>query len=393
MRSRRHVKRSTLLLLRPLFRYSIPREAYVLRAVGHTRGPVLVAREAPPPSDAETKPLDARFNCFDTLRLCGALLVLVSHSFALSGRREPSIGRESLGHIGVLLFFGISGYLITQSWLREPRFLTYVAKRALRILPALIAVVLLVAFVLGPLVTTSELGAYFESSTTWRYVAGNVAMFPQYNLPGVFADNPYPDGANGSLWTLVHEVHAYAIVALLGIAGIFRRRLIASAVLVLITLAAIKFPSGTHGIGDPRLLRAFAVGAILLLWRSEVPWNAPIAALAALVAVVTASLGAGEWVWDVVVPYVTIYAAFRIPTFGRAITRHGDFSYGLYLWAFPVQQVIASRWHDVSPAAMTAVALPVTFVVAVGSWKLVEKPALRFKTMVVSRRAPLAEPA
>jgi peptidoglycan/LPS O-acetylase OafA/YrhL len=332
---------------------------------------------------AKITPGLTRLNSFDGLRLLGATVVLISHSFALTGRSEPMLGTATLGTVGVYMFFGISGFLITQSWVREPRLGVYVAKRALRILPALIAVLILTAFVIGPLVTTVSLHDYFTSSLPWKFVAKNVVMLPNGQLPGVFASNPYPFSANGSLWTLTNEVHAYAIVALLGLAGLYRRRILAVGALAVVVLLCKHFGNDQgHGIVEPRLMIAFALGALLYLWRDHVPWQASVAAVLAILTVALAGSKFGVGMLLIAVPYLSIYLAYRLPKAGDAITRHGDFSYGLYVWAFPFQQVLAHLWHSVTPWAMTAICLPATTCAAIASWHLVERPALKLKARV-----------
>ena len=143
-----------------------------------------------------------------------------------------------MGDLGVLLFFGVSGFLITQSWLGEPRLWVYAAKRALRIVPALAIVLVVTAVVVAPIVTTLPTSAYFRSHEPWLYIGDNLLLDTDYFLPGVFTTNPYPLTVNGSLWTLPHEAHGYIVVALLGLCGILNRRILASIAFVLVVVAA-----------------------------------------------------------------------------------------------------------------------------------------------------------
>ncbi|HMJ33995.1 MAG TPA: acyltransferase [Baekduia sp.] len=344
---------------------------------------------------AAVRPGTTRRNSFDLLRLAAALAVLVSHSFALAGDREPHVGSLALGTIAVLVFFAISGFLITQSWILEPRLLTFLGKRALRIMPALVAVLVLCALVLGLVATTLPPTDYLTDAGVWKYVGANALMKTTYELPGVFTSNPFPGAVNGSLWTLKHEVRCYLLVAMVGLAGLLRDRRAATAAL----LAAIGVAAGADGhgpdvLGDPVLLRSFCVAALLYVWRERVPWSVP-AAVALLGAwVATSGSEAGVWVATLALPYATILAAYALPASWQRLTSRGDISYGVYLWAFPVQQVVASAWHDVPPGMLIALTLPATVALAIASWVLIERPAMRLKTRLVGRRrGPGATPA
>src|SRR4051794_29915781 len=169
-------------------------------------------------------------NNFDLLRLFAAGCVLFTHSFALTDTGEPAWSRTTLdgGSLGVLIFFAISGFLVARSWSYDPRLLSFCAKRALRLLPALVVCLLLTALVLGPLVTTLSTSSYLENPATKRFVLDNATLQTRYTLPGVFGDvpNPHPTIVNGSLWTLPLEVKSYFLIAALGCLGalVARRR-------------------------------------------------------------------------------------------------------------------------------------------------------------------------
>ncbi len=112
------------------------------------------------PSRRLQERLADRDNSFDVLRLAAAAMVLVGHSFYLAGRSEPTVPLTGTGisFVGVLVFFAISGFLVTGSWLHDRRVVPFVVKRALRIMPALVVVLVLTAYLLGPLATTIDRG-------------------------------------------------------------------------------------------------------------------------------------------------------------------------------------------------------------------------------------------
>ena len=169
--------------------------------------------------------LGDRDNNFDLLRLLAAWGVLVSHSYAVTGRAEPLHQfNTSLGNVGVLIFFAVSGLLIRRSWELDPSPRDFWIKRALRLLPGLAVVALVTAFVLGPVVTRASWSTYFSSLETWIYPVRIVAMMPfGAGLPGVFQESIYGHSVNGPLWSLPIEVLAYLGLFLLGLTGLLAR--------------------------------------------------------------------------------------------------------------------------------------------------------------------------
>jgi peptidoglycan/LPS O-acetylase OafA/YrhL len=338
-------------------------------------------------------------NNFDVLRLGAAALVFLSHGFLLNGIADPAIaltGDETLGDMGVTAFFGISGFLVARSWCRDPRLVRFVTKRALRIVPGLWAVVVLSALVLGPLFTVRPLGSYFASGETWSYIAGNGAFHTSLSLPGVFRANAH-DTVNGSLWTLPLELEAYLAVALLGLAGAFRRAgAVAAAAGALLVLNlpfgpdghALVTAGGSSSLAEDTVnrLAAFFVAALIYVLRDRdiVTWRGLAVAGAAWLA----SIGTPfEYVAGAVaIPYAVVFAAYRTPAGLGRLTARGDVSYGVYLWGWPVQQAVrAVGGPGLGVVGTLVVAAPLTYLVALASWRLVEAPALRLK----DRRARL----
>jgi peptidoglycan/LPS O-acetylase OafA/YrhL len=354
-------------------------------------------------------------NNFDLLRLFAAGCVLFTHSFALTSTHEPAWRRAKLdgGSLGVLIFFAISGFLVARSWSYDPRLLSFCAKRALRLLPALVVSLVVTAFVLGPLVTTMSTSSYLENLATKRYVLDNATLQTNYTLPGVFDDvpNPYPKIVNGSLWTLAAEAKAYFLIAVLGALGALvarRRRWLVAGVaayfgLILIEGIRDALPLGNRivamladlqagsaivhqasiGTYDPvaRYVAAFAIAAALFAFAPRVVlrWRF-VAALTAIWVVSVIIGGHAPFVlaaW--VLPYVVLTVAYGTTHIVKLPARAGDYSYGLYIYAFPVQQTIAQTLSPSSGWLMLALAAPITLGLAALSWRFVEAPALTFK--------------
>jgi len=342
-----------------------------------------------------------RRNNFDFLRIVAALMVLFGHGYVLSGRGdvEPLIwftGLGGFGELGVSIFFVISGFLVAASFERLPNVAAYVASRMLRILPGLAVAVALSAFLLGPLVSTLPPQVYFSQAQTWLYPVLNLALYPvTYELPGVFLDNPFPAAVNGSLWTLRLEFTCYLLIPALAMIGRFDRRTLAAlALLAALTYIAV-WALGTGRVPAIVLLAArngllFVAGAALYAWREAAWMRSPVAALLAAVALVV-SLPSETFallVMPLTLPLVVIGFALRPLPGISSWSRYGDYSYGLYIYAFPVQQL----WMDLlgpglGVGAFTALTLVCVVPLAVASWLLVEKPALDAKGWVRARLA------
>lgn len=329
--------------------------------------------------------LGSRDNNFDLLRLFAAWAVLVSHSYSLVGRDQPlhQLG-TSLGNLGVLVFFAVSGLLIRRSWEHDPSPRDFWIKRALRLMPALALTAVLTAFVLGPLVSSRSPSSYFSSWETWLYPLKLVLMVPfGAQLPGVFDDTVYAGAVNGSLWSLPVEVFAYLMVFALGLAGLLARRWVVVAVAVAsLVWAAWWATTMSEAVGSAYVLSAFAVGAAAYTYRDKLVLSTPVAL--GLV-VLCAATGFGPTpvrivVWTVAAVYLSYWFAYAVPPVGRALTRFGDASYGVYIWAFPVQQTIVHLMGtDTRPWTVIGIATPVVWLLAIASWRFVERPALRHK--------------
>lgn len=158
-----------------------------------------------------------RENNFNLVRHLAAFFVFFSHCYPLSNldNHEPLRALSlSLGSVGVDIFFILSGFLVSQSFVANPSWLAYLRNRLLRLLPALTLMVLLSIFILGPLVTDLELFDYFSSKTTHRYFRNILLLKTHRDLPGVFS-NQDPSAINGSLWTLLYEVRFYFLAPFL----------------------------------------------------------------------------------------------------------------------------------------------------------------------------------
>ena len=325
--------------------------------------------------------MTARGNDFDALRLVAALMVVVGHGAVLLGEPAPRLLGLPVHSLGVSVFFCVSGFLIAGSMERAPSAGRFLWHRVLRIFPALIVVVALSMLVLGPLVTSLPVGAYISSPQTWAY-ALNVPLLAQYELPGVFDSAVHARPAvNGSLWTLGVEFCCYlGVLALRWVPGRWRGVPLRG-VLAVVALVGLGVVTGLGGaLGSSAELCAFFAAAAavrLLVPAAWLRWPAGVVALAVLLLAAGTPLQQVA-LWIALPVLVIVVGTGSLPVLRRA-ARFGDFSYGLYLWSYPVQQLVLEVLGRLPTAANLALVVTVTLLLAVASWWLVERPALRWK--------------
>jgi peptidoglycan/LPS O-acetylase OafA/YrhL len=323
-----------------------------------------------------------RNNNFDALRITAAVAVILGHATDLRGHPEAMAVVLGLpvSQLGVAVFFVISGYLITGSWERRPHLPRYFTNRVLRIVPGLTFVTVVAVFVLGPIVTALSPQAYFSSGGTYAYLR-NAVLLPNYVLPGVFADNPYPVAVNGSLWTLPAEFACYLVVPVLG----WLPKSLRVPAWLLFGLASVVLTTSLHlSFFGARVESAatmwvfFAGGAVMRLTLSARQLRLDVAAgvLMAWLVVVALLPQFGLYVAWIALPYSLLAFGVKSTPVIRRASRYGDLSYGLYLWAFPVQQTLVHYYGVLSWGVDVLIVTVVTGVFAYVSWHLVEKPCM-----------------
>ena len=347
-----------------------------------------------------------RDNNFHLVRMLAAMLVLVSHSWPLTGTPSDPFERIvgfSLGHLGVDVFFVVSGFLVTGSLFARDSLRAFIEARARRILPGLALAAFGVAFVLGPLVTTWPLERYLASWETWRYALQNSLTWPFgvcWTLPGVFAGHPAGAAVNGALWSLPWELTMYALLVGLGLLlrvarlghGTVGRLLVAIALLATAGFAANEALDLTRRfeiVQGLRLTALFFTAGALKVHEARVPLRG------SLTWVALGLLGLALWRTSGFAAAYPIALAYSVLTFAlvpggvlRIYRRVGDYSYGLYLWQFPIQQCLVGAMPGLTPLALMLAAFPITLVLAMLSWHLVEARALAARTTDMSSVPP-----
>ena len=325
----------------------------------------------------------SQHNNFDFLRILAASLVLFSHQFDLLKLPSPAVLPVGFGELGVCIFFSISGYLVTQSWTNDPHIFRFMARRFLRIWPGLIVATCLAALIMGPAVSIFSFSAYFKNTQVFIYFQ-TLLLKIQFFLPGVFTDNPYPNAVNGSLWTIPLEVKCYAILLVAGALSLLNSKwLIFATFLVLACIHFRIFHTETHP--GMNYLRNFGLyflyGTCMHLfqhyWKSKKTVGLIIVCLLTYLAT---SLSQPLVALLIAVPYgVVVFGSTSTPFFNR-FGRFGDLSYGIYIYAFPVQQCVIWLIHGrYSLWVHLALSFTATISLSFFSWHWVEKPAMKLK--------------
>jgi peptidoglycan/LPS O-acetylase OafA/YrhL len=285
----------------------------------------------------------------------------------------------------VPMFFALSGFLVAGSMLRSKTLVTFFGLRVLRIAPALSVEVTLSALILGPIFTNLPLKEYFTDLLFFRYFY-NLIGHVQFSLPGVFASNPFPDQVNSQLWTIPPELKCYILMGLMSLCLVFRSRLYLLAVAIGFNALVFIF---YHGLDEPgrinvppmAIVGAFLAGVTLFMFRDRIPARFSLFVVCLLGCIALLYAPGGDYFIAFPVAYVTVYLGTFNPV------RHGgdyaDYSYGIYLYGFPIQQAVTSLTGPYRSWYLDlCFVLPLTFAVAALSWHFIEKPALRLRVVL-----------
>jgi peptidoglycan/LPS O-acetylase OafA/YrhL len=345
---------------------------------------------------------DPRRNALNLLRLVLAAAVIFGHAALLGGYQLPGPVMLAVSELAVDGFFAISGFLIARSWLLHPDWRRYLWHRGLRILPGFWVCLTVTAFVIAPVAMLlrgeSLSGFWLAADGPFGYVWRNSLLWiAQPDIVGGPDWSGYPGYWNGSLWSLYWEFLCYLGLGLLGALGVLRRRrwLVLVAFVAVWLLTAVKnlvpgmdaeYFGSFNGQVIPRLALMFLAGCVLFLYAEYVPLNGPLAAAAALLTVAGLTSGLDlRLVGGLPLAYLLLWSACALPYRWGLRT---DISYGVYIYAFPIQQTLfAAGLAAVGWLGYALLATTLTVPLAYASWRAVEHPALRLKS-----RAPGGPP-
>ncbi|MBA7580592.1 hypothetical protein ES708_22485 [subsurface metagenome] len=333
---------------------------------------------------------------FDFVRVALSLVVILLHSFHTAYGLAPMVVLATnwsapLWGATLPIFFALSGFLVTGSALHSRSLSIFLGLRVLRIVPALAVEISLSALILGPLLTVIPIKDYFSDRQFITYFF-NIFGWIHYQLPGVFTSNPLANVVNLSLWTLHPELLSYVVMTVLMISGLAYRRGPLTAVWIVMTTMLMAYNAWTGRFDlagvykGPVLIYYFFTGVVAYHWRNIIVLNKVLFCVAVIMSYVLLRIASSTFILlPFTLTYIMVFMGMRRLPLPSAL-KSGDYSYGLYLYAFPVQQAIvqfapwAREWWIVFPLATIA-----TYVIARLSWHLIEKPILRFKPLLTNR--------
>lgn len=324
-------------------------------------------------------------NNFNLLRFLFASLVIVSHAPELQdGNRSREVltnvfGTISFGEMAVDSFFVISGFLIAKSWQERPNIAAFLSSRVLRIYPGFVAASLVCALIVGPIYGLPD---YFQSFQPAEYLSSLIALKPPA-IPFVFQGSHYP-AVNAAMWSISYEFMCYLLIMVCGLAGVLRKRHAWLTITVVCT--AIHIANRSSGIPLPldqyfRCVMAFSFGGCFYLYRENIPWTKNIAWLAlAAFGVLLFFKPLAEPALGLFFGYAIIYYANhgkRLLDFNRL----PDISYGVYLYAWPINKMLYWHFPVMNVYAAMAVVFILSALAGTLSWYLVEKQGMRVKAI------------
>ncbi len=336
------------------------------------------------------KVFDTRHNALTTWRLVLAIGVIFWHTWPLTGRHIDVVpATRLLGEIFADGFFAVSGFLITAAWLRRPYLKEYWAARALRIFPGLWVCLTLIAFVIAP-IAASVRNIDLSLSSEIQYVLNNAALNVNYTgIDGTPSDVPMPDVWNGSIWTLFFVLVCDVMVSVVGFLGLLKRRWTIPTLFTFALCWSAYVSYSDHAQGElptmsqamARFILVFLTGAMFFQYQNKIPANWWLVGLSITVVAASGWIQNYRLIGAVPLAYMIIVSGALI----RKARLTNDLSYGVYIYAFPVQQfLVMCGLAGLNPLVFFIVATATTLPLAAFSWFLVEKRAVALKRRLFS---------
>lgn len=301
------------------------------------------------------------------------------------------------------MFFALSGFLVAGSLERCRSLISFLGLRLIRLVPALAVETFAAAIVIGAIFTTLPLKEYF-TSPVFRHYFLNILGVVQFRLPGVFLENPWSGLVNGQLWTLPWELYCYLIIAVITAVGLTRRHgraigaILAIHLVIFVIYVVVRRHEPGVTVSGPVLILCFLYGIGIYLLRHRIVWNKTLFALALAATLLGLSFRGGDFLIALPCAYLTAFLGLTMPR-RTWLVSSGDYSYGLFLYGFPIQQAVFAVFGAGGQSwwANALLSWCLAFALAFLSWHLVEKNAMKLRprllTAETSLLARLSQPA
>jgi len=347
---------------------------------------------------------NGRDNNFNLIRFIAAILVLYSHSYPLYGLKvmgpiEQFFGK-SWGSLAVHTFFISSGFLIMGSFKKRVSSFGFIISRLLRIYPALIVAILFCVYIVGFFSTNIDSSIYLKDGSLWDFIKYNSLLVVgpiRYGLIGVFKENPYPNAVNGSLWTLPYEVKMYfylyvSAISLAYLEKIIKKELTKVFYLIsLLVILCVYFSKEYFGltglsINTLMLFIMFLAGVNIFNFKEKIKLDIKYVFLSICILMFYAITKNTifQYAYIFLTPYLLFYTVYIPKGIIRQFNSIGDYSYGIYIYAFPIQQFVMWFFPDVTFSVFIIMSVFFTLLQAFLSWHLIEKRALKLKSKILN---------
>ncbi len=333
-----------------------------------------------------------RENNLDLIRFVAAIFVIYCHAFPLTqgyGIPDPlsalTDDQISFGSLAVGIFFVYGGFLICKSMCRLKTAKAYFKARTFRIFPPLIMVTLVLAFIVGPIVTNMDIVSYFKCSTTYLYLLNGLLigiLLSMQNLPGVFENNIYGKAVNGPLWTLPIEFICYIMCFLA-----YKFKFLCKKNMIWLTLifAAgclyLDYMSESIPMLAPmiRPMGLFYAGMMYYVYRDKIKMKFSLCIVSLIAMAVSVVFGVFNITVFLFFPYFFMYIGFAAHNKFPDFAKYGEISYGMYLCAWPVQQILVEKFeNNMSPFTNFIITVIISIILGFILYRFVEKPVVKW---------------
>ena len=339
---------------------------------------------------------DHRYNNFTFVRLLASLAVLLSHSFEVFSDHSDPVAKATrslitAGHLGLCIFFFLSGLLVTQSLRKSADWKNFLWRRFIRLYPAACLVILSCAFILGPLLTTEDGKDYFSSPEFYQFLANCLLIRIHFTLPGVWAHAPGGSSLISPFWSIALELKLYIGLLAFWLLKIPGKRILALTGVTVAFLFNLAFFHETRAIFSKLfplsfnpypytvLTPLFVAGVLCNLYQDRIRIKKVLLLEIIILAIISVYCKSTTVLTFIVIPAFVLCLATQGVSWIKKVTPPADLSYGIYLFGGPVGRVVTLYAHPASAWLNFFLSLLSVLPFAALSWYCVEKKMLSFK--------------